>query len=254
MNRDRTVEKSLLEYRRELMVAEFWPYLDALEGRPASKKVANKFFLGCIIDYHQPVNRAWKKSRELVEDRWGDPADLWGTVSSFRLNQWMTFQDSFGLHRYPAAHKRVWRIGTQLREEYGGDARKLWLGFTVPQARQNLHSLRTGLAITEMVLGGLVDTGQLEGSPDVKTDRHVKRVIGRIMLGREASDDEARDLTRRLHKEDPWALDRPLFCLGKEAECGTSSEGCCRSRGRPRCALCLHRIRSVCVFASDRGL
>ena len=68
----------------------------------------------------------------------------------------------------------------------------------------------------------------------------MKRVLGRIMVGREVSEAEATAMTRWMCPRNPWLLDAPLYGLGKEV---------CTKR-RPACSEC--RMRRVCVFFKAR--
>ncbi len=253
MNKQETVRDALLAHRKELMKAKtkFWHFLSP-GGRPASQRVTNKFFLACIVNYRQPAYQAWSGAQELVR-RWANPEDLWERIASFSEGAWMAKHRAYNLHRYAQGHRRVWSIARLVSEHYDGDVRKIWTGVDVATARQRLHDIHTGQQTTEMVLGALRDTEQIRGSSDVKADTHVRRVIGRIMLGRTASEAEASDLTRAIHRADPWALDRPLYCLGKDTSSGSSHDGCCRA-GKPSCAMCIPAIVKVCTYAREHGV
>ena len=55
-------------------------FLSRLNGCRADKRSANKFLLGCIIDYQMRVGRVWENARRFAEDDLGDPRDLWDKI------------------------------------------------------------------------------------------------------------------------------------------------------------------------------
>ena len=103
------------------------------DGKPWSKKSANTFLLCCLLDYQIPSEAAWRNGYELNEDILGDPDDIWRAITSVSESEWKSKRDEYKLHRFPAAHNRLWRIGTRICDEYEGDARRIWEG-TAPRA------------------------------------------------------------------------------------------------------------------------
>ena len=55
------VRKSLLANSSSL----YWPWLSDLKGRRATKKSANKFMLGCILDYQMPADLVWENAKQI---------------------------------------------------------------------------------------------------------------------------------------------------------------------------------------------
>ena len=51
-------------------------FLSDLNGRRADKRSANKFLLGCILDYQMNVDEVWENARRFAEDDLGGPRDL----------------------------------------------------------------------------------------------------------------------------------------------------------------------------------
>jgi endonuclease III len=151
----------------------------------------------------------------------------------------MSKRKEYSLHRFPKAHERVWTIGKRIAQQYGGDARRIWQDQSLDAILYRLNDLRIGEQISRMVVGALIDTGQIDGKGDVKVDIHVRRVLGRVLEGHEFSADDASkviDLTREMYPENPWMLDRPLYLLGKQK---------CRALG-PDCDDCY--LRQVCAY------
>ncbi len=217
-----------------------WPWLSQVAPKPVDMQRANKWFLGCIIDYQIDADRAWTNAKRLAEGIFNDPNDLWGTISAYTEKQWMSKFDSYSLHRFPAAHKRVWRIGQALVQNYGGDARQTWLGKIPSAVLDTWADLRLGEQISRMALGGLLDTKQIHGAGDVKADSNVCRVTGRVVDGIPTSPERATQLTRHMNAPNPWLLDWPLYRLGKDI-CPLSE---------PKCGKCY--MNKLCRYAQSR--
>ncbi|MEA4884519.1 MAG: hypothetical protein VB144_12855 [Clostridia bacterium] len=215
----------------------YWYWLSDSKGKRLSKKSANKFLLACILDYQIPSEQAWGNARRLAEDILGDPSDLWNAIADFSEDEWEAKFRVFRLHRFPAAHKRVWRIGRDIVANYDGDARKIWAGQSVMEVQERFDELHLGAQLGRMAIGALLDTGHLKGNSDVKADVHVRRVLGRIMVGRMLSADEAIELTRRMYPTNPWLLDGQLYWLGKSM-CGAREPDCDDCTASSICAYC----------------
>ena len=229
------VTNLLIEGRREVEIDWWW--LSDSEGRRLSKKGANKFLLACILDYQIPAEQAWENARRLAEDVLGDPPDLWDVIAGYAEDEWDGKFRVFRLHRFPAAHKRVWRIGRDIVASYDGDARKIWAGASVAEVQERFDELHLGAQLGRMAIGALLDTGQISGKSDVKADVHVRRVLGRIMVGRMLSEDEATKLTRQMYPSNPWLLDGQLYWLGKSA-CSAREPDCDECMASEVCAFC----------------
>ena len=214
----------------------FWPWLDELKGKPADTKRANKFLLGCVLDYQMKAEVVWENARRLAEDILGDPEKLWNKIASVSEEEWMSKRTEYRLHRFPAAHKRVWRIATDVIDLYDGDARNIWTGRSPSAVQRRLDSIRVGEQIGRMVVGALMDTGQINGTGDVKADIHVCRVLGRSTQGRDLTPQRATALTRRIYPDNPWFLDQPLYRLGKNV---------CTAL-QPACQSCF--LSDECIF------
>jgi endonuclease III len=192
-------------------------------------KEANKFLLGCILNYQIPADVAWQNAERLAEEILGDPEWLWHEiVNKFSLDEWMSKKTEYSLHRFPQAHKRVWTIGKGIVEHYGGDAPEIWKTQSIGDNLQRLNDLKVGEQISRMIVGALIDTNQIHGKAEVKVDIHVRRVVGRVFEGKQFSTnktDEVIDLTREMNPDNPWLLDRSLYFIGKQI-CFASNPEC----------------------------
>jgi len=76
--------------------------------------------------------------------------------------------------------------------------------------------MRCGRKISDMIIGQLINCGHIQGKGDVAADTHVCKVIGRIFYANpDLSPESARQLTRRIHSDNPWELDIALYDIGK---------------------------------------
>ena len=213
----------------------FWKWV--VPGQPLSRKNANKFLLGSILDYQIRAETAWANAKRLAEQILPDPDDLWGTITSVSLEEWNSKRKEYSLHRFPKGHERVFTIGSKIVSEYDGDARNIWQNQSIDTTLYRLNDLRVGEQISRMVVGALIDANILQGKGDVKADIHVRRVLGRLLKGTEIPAQEAVDATRRMHPENPWLLDRPLYRLGKSV---------CQATD-PRCHKCA--MQAICRYS-----
>lgn len=199
-----------------------------------SKKRANKYLLACTLDYQMQYVTAWENARRFAEDVLGDPTALWDTITSVPLWLWNRKFRAYGLHRFPKAHERVWKIGKRVVEWYEGDARRIWEHTPTADVLDRLVELGVGEQLSRMAVGGLRDCGWLKGRADVKADSHVMRVLGRVFMGQPMTEDQTIAATRRMHPRDPWLLDGPLWQLGSN-RCNVTEPNCEECYLRPRC-------------------
>lgn len=218
-----------------------WKFLPPPGGRPLGKKAANKFLLGCVMDYQIRADIVWKNARRLSEDILGDPGDLWteilraGSGSIERI-----FEGPPALHRFPrTVSRRVLRIALYVADIHGGDARKIWAGRSLSETRRRLRAMRAGDRVSDMIIGTLVDRGQIKGESSLRADPHVRRVLGRVFLADAASAQEATEIAEAMMPGESWILDGPLYRLSQDV-CKRQSPEC------DRCALhdeCLYLAR-----------
>jgi tetratricopeptide (TPR) repeat protein len=209
------ITKLLLENRPDTDTL-FWGPLSNKNGQTLNKKDANAFLFFCIFDYQMSANYVWENCEKFIINALGDPDSLWDTIAAYSLNEWMQLSKKYSLHRFPHARERAYRIANDIVKQYNGDARNIWAEQPINIVRERIYDLVGGDAIPRMIMGALKDSGHVKGILDVKPDVHVKTVLGRIFTGRILSDDEATRLTRFMNPEDPWAIDAPLYLLGRD--------------------------------------
>jgi|WetSurMetagenome_2_1015567.scaffolds.fasta_scaffold07101_2 endonuclease III len=218
-----------------------WVWLE--RGKEPTKKEANKFMLSSILDFQMNVDRVVENARRLSEDILGDPDNLWHEITKVNLEEWNKQRSNYKLHRFPSGHTRVWKIGKQIVENYGGDSRNIWNDNQPSNVILcRLEKIGAGKQISRMITGALIDTGQITAKGDVKVDIHVKRVLGRILQGKEFTSKQANEvieITRKMNSSNPWLLDRPLYFLGKSI-CTASVVTC------PNCFM-----HTQCVFFKE---
>lgn len=212
-----------------------WGEISHLQGTPCPKQVANEFLLCCLLDYQMPSNTAWDNGHLLVKEILRDPDDIWQAITSVSESVWAAKWSEYRLHRFPAGHNRLWRIGKKICTSYGGDARRVWEGNDSRVVLERLESLGAGEQISRMIVGALRDLGQVRGASDVKADSHVCRVLGRAILGTDINPTKGGELARQLCPSDPWQLDWPLWNLAKD-HCFKTAPDCAHCYLRRHCA------------------
>jgi endonuclease III len=213
MDREERLSKVADLLRTHWEGTEDWGEISKYSGKTCPKRVANTFLVCCLLDYQIKADRAWENGRRLVHAL-KDPDDIWAAVTAFSEEEWESKFKELGLHRYPAAHKRLWRIGREICSYFDGDANKIWQNSSAFDVLCRLNYIGAGEQISRMIVGALRDVGQIQGKGDVKADVHVCRVIGRVFFGEQAKPETATELTRQLSPDDPWQVDRTLWKLG----------------------------------------
>ena len=194
-----------------------WPWLSDASGRRVTKKQANKFMLGAIMDYQMDANAVWENTRILAEDRLGDPDDLWGAIANMTEDKFAeVFSNPTPIHELVDMPKRVRRIAKDISYYYGGDARKIWTEQPTRVIMSRLTKIKTGDVIALMIRGALSDTNQIEGKGDLKPDSNIKRVLSRIFGINNISDGQALRIADKMEPGNSWILDEPLFIHGKK--------------------------------------
>lgn len=202
--------------------AVHWPFLSGVSN--VDKRQANKFMLGAIVDYQVPVEQAWEGARRFAEETLDDPPDLWRSIvegwTEAEWNSRRTWKE-YGLHRrFPAGHNRVRAIGSDILQQYNGDARSIWREQSPHEVLCRLDELGrrgVGAQLSRMIVGALIDTGQIRGSGQFKADTHVRRVLGRVFDAKKASESRAFELGEELSPGNSWKLDGVLYLHGMEA-------------------------------------
>ena len=225
-----------------------WPLLGD-RGTWVSEKAANKFMLGAILDYQVRAMTAWENARRFAEETLSDPENLWDKIlDAWTESEWNSepVWRECSLHRFPVAHRRVWRIGRDIVNYYGGDARRIWQGATPPTVLLRLAALGergVGPEISRMIVGALIDTGQIEGQGRFKADVHVQRVLGRVFNGQRASSAMAHEIGDRMAPDNSWRLDNVLYKIGREV---------CQKTD-PRCSHCFLQMQCARFQAALRA-
>ena len=193
-----------------------WYWISDSRLKTLNMKRANKYLLACSLDYQSDSGLVWDKAKWLAEEELDDPERLWDSITAVPFEDWHQRFKKYRTHRFPVAHDRLWRIGERIVRDYAGDARRIWSGRSAADATRALIEVGVGPVLSRMAVGGLYDCGWIDGKCDVKPDIHVKRVIGRVFLGRPATEDEVVELTRKVYPENPWRLDSALWRAGHD--------------------------------------
>jgi endonuclease III len=218
---------------------DHWPFFGK---KPLSKRAANKFLLGCLIDFQWPYQVAWERARRFSDLELGNPPDLWSRILRIPRLRWNARRGSRSLHRFGHRHRKVREVARTLQTHYGGDARNLWKGRTPIEVLNVLEEeIGSGPQVARMTVGALLDEQQIKGASQLKADIHVRRTLGRSFLGQPTDEVNASRLSRLLDHTNPWRFDYLLWKIGHEY---------CKSTS-PLCGGC--PLVAVCLYSSRRG-
>jgi hypothetical protein len=205
------------------------------------------FLLSSAIDYQRkddPVERIETFVSHLSTS---DAEDLWGYIARKGDSDylgWLNECEQFHLDRHIPHRETLYRMAKKLTRWFNGDARQLWEGNPTPMQVIELLEDRLGLSeeLAHMTAGALADVEIIEGRGPLKADTHVRRTLGRILLGTKLTAKEANAAAAWLNPDNPWTLDRSLYTLGSEV---------CPARGPPECDSCY--MKEVCRYANEQG-
>ena len=221
---------------------EDWGAIAKYTPQTCPRKVANLFLLCCLLQYQIKAELAWDNGWRLVQN-FSDPEDIWKEITSNTEEDWGARFKELHLHRFPAAHGRLWKIGKRMCRYYEGAERNIWNDRNANEVQIRLFDIGAGEQISRMIAGALRDMHYVEGSGDVKADVHVCRVLGRLVSGKSIEPHVATELTRKINPSDPWQLDWPLWNIGKSL--------CHRSN--PLCSQCKAAVK-LCSYAKEHSL
>ena len=189
------------------------------------KRSANKFMLASILNYQMNAAQVWDNAQQFAEETLRNPGNLWTAIIKIRKWDTPTVFRRYQLHRFPAAHQRVRRIGKEIVKHYKGDAREIWKGQKPNGVLSRLNGMRVGQKISRMIIGALSDTKQISGVGELAPDIHVRRVLGRVFNGEIISADKAIRIAEEMVPRKSWKLDAPLYRLG-QSKCKKTNPDC----------------------------
>ena len=106
----------------------FWRWLDPENPTHTTKQRANKFLLGCMVDYRKKSELVWRDVGTYAEKTLGDPESLWMEITKTSELEWKTLAHHLrcSLHPLRNRHNKVWDMATTIVNRYDGDAREIW--------------------------------------------------------------------------------------------------------------------------------
>jgi endonuclease-3 len=220
------------------------PQADALTND--IENTPHAFLLGCLVDRQMNSDFAWLVPFRLAE-KLGD--FRFCTLSALTLDQitdLMTQPEP--LHRFPVKMATNIHLAIkQLRDEYEGDASRIWAGSpsSATVVYRFLGFRGIGPKIATMAANILARDFKVPLSDhfsiDVSPDVHLRRVFTRLgLIPVQPTNEQLVYRARALHPEFPGLLDLPAWEIGREW---------CRPRD-PNCSACY--MREVCSYARSQ--
>ena len=241
MKIDRSISEDIVFILYETRQLKRWPWMPT-DGSRASRRDANKFFAGAVMDYRMKAWLVWKNAKRLSEGILGDPDDLWEAIRGRSEAGMREMFRAESLHRFPDCGVRLWRAAGDIGEKYEGDVRRIWEGKTTVEALKSLQEFYgIGPQLGRMIVGALKDTKQIVGNSDLKADTNVRKVLGRVFEGKSVSPSEALEIADAIVPGNSWSIDDPLFSIGTRI---------CRASD-PLCSGC--PLKGECVYAQTRS-
>ncbi len=189
------------------------------------------FFLAVLLDMGMPAEYVWRKAPHELRRRLGH-LDV-ARIASMDQNE---FAEIFG--RRPAIHRYKKNMAGWVQEacrkivsQYGGNPENIWNDEPSPEDLERrflefkgFGQKKSSMAVNIMFRDGLVPLKKGMGV-DVSVDVQIRRVFLRAGLARDESLEEMLSAARRLVPDNPGALDRPAWLIGRDY-CFPQSPNC----------------------------
>ena len=214
-----------------------------------SRKDADAFFVGVMLDYQQHADRAWDGGKHIVRQHFQEGA-FWECVASTplkKVEEIVRFGfDGKVYHRFwPRVAKALKGAADLIATQYAGDVRKVWAVRPsddvdlIYERFKEFHGIGDALArMAQFILvrqygvgGGEAQRQKLHVKPDV----HLRRVTRRLGLVTARDACGVGDEIAALEIESPADFDLALFRTGQYF---------CRAQG-PNCSDC--HLENVCA-------
>ena len=232
-NRKTVVIESIMRHYDQIVVDR--PDLDWRTDR-MTKRRANRFFVGVILDQRQKLERAWDAGRHFC-DRF-DHADLWGQIANTDIRTlrrissegfgdgWRGWTGSYAglnVNKFPSWVKEGARL---IVRNYGGDVRNIWRGVR-PEEVGTIYDRffefpGIGDALAKMAQFALVRGYGVGGGEknktrmQVKPDIHVCRVTYRAGLTSKPTPRVVASEIGRLPLDSPADFDLAVLFIGRD--------------------------------------
>lgn len=220
----REISKALIEFAKDLEHSEDLE----MPKKISTKKDANHFFVGVMLDRIVKTSVAWNSGKLIVKEYGGGKTDFWKiirTINRDELHEFMKSGDGGkALHRYHGKMTdNLKRAAGLMLEKYDGDPRKIWQVEKdniekIKRRFKEFHGIEEQLAsMAVMIL--VRDYKELGGKKSFpflvpKEDVHTKKVFRRTGLieGRQT----VVEVAKELNPDFPAILDEPAWIIGRE--------------------------------------
>ena len=233
MVRKREISDALIEFAKALKASEDF----GMPKKISTRKEANHFFVGVMLDRIVKTSVAWNSGKLIVTEYGDGKTDFWKRIRGIKRDELHEFMKSGNnekaLHVYHGEMTdNLQRAAGLMFEEHDGDPRKIWQRKRndvkeVKRRFQEFHGIGEQLAsMAVMIL--IRDYGELGGEESFpclvpKEDVHTKRVFRRAGLtdGKQT----VVDIAKELNLDFPAILDEPAWIIGRKY-CSKSNPNC----------------------------
>ena len=210
-----------------------------------SKKRANAFFVGVMLDQMMPAERAWAAGEYLVENCFQGTDGFWHVISNTHLNSIKgicrtgyhggAFALGVKSNSFP---KNLKSAAKQIVDEYDSDVRNVWNGIDTKHVdeiyKRFIEFEGIGDALAKMAQFILVRDHGIAGGKkskrylSVKPDVHVRRVLFRLGISEKQTPASIVSNIDKLNLRSQADFDWAVWTIGRER---------CHA-GEPECTGC----------------
>ena len=233
--------RAIMSYSRKPLVKVEW----SDKRRRFTKRKANEFFVGVMLDQMQEADRAWEAGKYMVKHCFNDTSDFWQEIADTHLStirkicregyDGQAFALGVKVNSFPRDLKSAAR---KIVVKYKSDVRNIWNDVDVKHVDEIYNRFKKfdgiGDALAKMAQFILVrDYGIAGGKKSkkylsVKPDVHLKRVLFRLGISEKETAASVNANADNLGLRSPADFDWAVWNIGREY---------CHSR-EPDCSHC----------------
>lgn len=239
--------RAIMSYSRKPLVKVEW----SDKRRRFTKRKANEFFVGVMLDQMQEADRAWKAGKYMPKYYFNDTDDFWQEIANTHLStikkickggyDGQAFALSVKVNCFPRNLKTAAR---KIVGEYKSDVRNIWNRIDAAHVDEIYNRFKEfegiGDALAKMAQFILVRDYGIAGGKEsrkylsVKPDVHLQRVLFRLGISEKKTAASVNSNVDNLRLRSPADFDWAVWSIGREY---------CHP-GNPDCSNC--PLESVC--------
>ena len=221
--------RAIMSYSRKPSVKVEW----SDKKRRFTKRKANEFFVGVMLDQRQEADRAWEAGKYMVKHCFNDTSDFWKEIADTHLStikkicregyDGQAFALNVKINVFP---KNLKSAARKIVDEYESDVRNVWNDVDAEHVNEIYNRFKgfegIGGALAKMAQFILVRDYGIAGGKEskrylsVKPDVHLQRVLFRLGISEKKTAASVNSNVDNLSLRSPADFDWAVWNIGRE--------------------------------------